>query len=117
VHALLADLAVVCPEWLVCVGREVTKIFEEFRRGRVDDIAQKLAAIEPRGEYTFVVAPPGGGETAPADAFAAAGWEPVVRALLANGVTTKTIAHALAQLPGVTRQEAYARVLALAEPR
>jgi len=117
VHALLDDLARVCPGWLVCVGREVTKIFEEFRRGRVDEIAQELAAIEPRGEYTLVVAPPDGGEVAPADALAAAGWEPVVRALLADGVTTKTIARALAQLPGLTRQEAYARVLALAELR
>ena len=30
----LADIAVACPEWRVCFGREVTKTFEEFRSGR-----------------------------------------------------------------------------------
>ena len=29
----LADIAAVCPEWRVCLGREVTKTFEEFRYG------------------------------------------------------------------------------------
>jgi hypothetical protein len=39
----------------------------------------------------------------------------LVRALLAQGVTAKTLAHALADLPGVSRKEAYARVLAIAD--
>ena len=32
----LADIATVRPAWRVCVGREVTKVFEEFRRGSAE---------------------------------------------------------------------------------
>ncbi len=41
----------------------------------------------------------------------------LVRALLDQGVTAKTIAQALAELPGVSRKQAYARVLAIGERR
>ena len=111
VVALLADLAAVGPDWQLCVGREVTKIFEEFRYGTAADLARELAAEEPRGEYTIAVAPPA------AERHDVAQFDAVARALLADGVTPKTVAHALAQLPGVSRKQAYARVLALAETR
>ncbi len=111
VTALLADLASVGPEWQLCIGREVTKIFEEFRYGTAAELARALADAEPRGEFTIVVAPP------PAEAHDDAQFDAVARAVLADGVTAKTVAHALAQLPGVSRKEAYARVLALVERR
>ncbi len=114
VGALLADLAAVSPEWQVCAGREVTKVFEEFRRGSARDLAATLADEDARGEFTLVVAPPAGAE-AVVDADANEQLDRLVRALLAQGVTSRTIAHALAELPGVSRKEAYARVLALAD--
>ena len=114
VGALLADLAVVCPDWRVCAGREVTKVFEEFRRGTARELALDLANEEARGEFSLVVAPPAGAAKA-VDAGADAQLDRLVRALLAQGVTTKTLAHALADLPGVSRKEAYARVLAIAD--
>jgi 16S rRNA (cytidine1402-2'-O)-methyltransferase len=114
VGALLADLAVVCPDWRVCVGREVTKVFEEFRRGTARELVLDLANEEARGEFTFVVAPPAGAAQA-VDAGADAHLDRLVRALLAQGVATKTLARALADLPGVSRKEAYARVLAIAD--
>jgi 16S rRNA (cytidine1402-2'-O)-methyltransferase len=111
IAALLADLAAVVGDWDVCVGREVTKVFEEFERGTAAELATAMADREPRGEYTLVVAPPADavpderGDDSRTDAF--------VRALLDQGVTTKTVAAALAELPGISRKEAYARVLAL----
>ncbi len=108
VDAFLADLAEVAPDWDVCAGREVTKVFEEFRYGKARD----LAGAEARGEYTFVVAPPPG--CARVDA-AAVDVDRLVRALLDDGVTPRTVSHALAALPGMSRKEAYARVLAIAE--
>jgi len=116
VQALLDDLADECPDWTVCVGREVTKVFEEFERGRADELARALATREPRGEYTLVIAPPAAPET-PTEVPFDTNIELLVRTLLAEGVTTKTLAHALAKLPGISRQEAYARVLAIAEAR
>jgi 16S rRNA (cytidine1402-2'-O)-methyltransferase len=113
VHALLADLASVCPGWEVCVGREVTKVFEEFRRGRADVLASELSTEEPRGEFTLVVAPPASFEPAPPDEVD----DRVIRALLEQGVTAKTIAAAFGSLPGASRKDAYARVLGVAGRR
>jgi len=125
---LLADLAAVCPDAELCVGREVTKVFEEFRRGSARELASAFAGEEVRGELTIVVAPPrareaGEAEAAEGEAGArveAAGEEQIdrlLRALLAEGVTTKTLAQALARLPGTSRKAAYSRVLGLAAPR
>jgi 16S rRNA (cytidine1402-2'-O)-methyltransferase len=114
VGALLADLTLVCPEWHVCAGREVTKVFEEFRRGTARELAAAFAGEDPRGEFTLVVAPPADAARV-VDAGPDAQLDRLVRALLAQGVTTKTLAHALAALPGVSRKEAYGRVLAIAD--
>jgi 16S rRNA (cytidine1402-2'-O)-methyltransferase len=114
VRELLADLAVVSPDWQVCVGREVTKVFEEFRRGTAATLAATAVAEEPRGEFTIVVAPPPGLERV-ATAVSEEQVDRLVRALMAEDVTTRTIANALAALPGMSRKTAYARVLAIAD--
>jgi 16S rRNA (cytidine1402-2'-O)-methyltransferase len=119
VGGLLDDLAAVVPEWQLCLGREVTKVFEEFRRGTARDLSAQLAADadEARGEFTIVVAPPSGSD-APARASDSGTEEQIdrlVRALLQQGVTPKTLAKALGELPGISHKEAYARVLGIAE--
>jgi 16S rRNA (cytidine1402-2'-O)-methyltransferase len=57
----LADLeAVWGPALRVVVGRELTKIHEEFLRGTAADVRQELAARERvRGEITLIVEAPG----------------------------------------------------------
>jgi len=113
VRALLADLADICGDWQVCVGREVTKVFEEFVRGPAAEVAAAFADEEPKGEFTLVVAPPPG---APAPApGATVDVDRLARALLDEGVTPRSAARALATLPGMSHKEAYARVLAIAE--
>ncbi len=118
VGGLLADLAAVGPEWEVCIGREVTKVFEEFRRGTAADLVAELSdADDARGEFTIVVAPPQGvrGETSEIDAAADDQLDRLVRALLGQGVTPKTLAKALSELPGMSHKQAYERVLAIAK--
>jgi 16S rRNA (cytidine1402-2'-O)-methyltransferase len=111
VAATLADIAAVRPDWQVCVGREVTKVFEEFRRGPADELARAFTVDKPLGECTLVLAPPAGARP---DAVAAGDdVDAVLRALLARGVPAATLAQALRAVPGVRRNEAYARVLAL----
>jgi 16S rRNA (cytidine1402-2'-O)-methyltransferase len=122
VGGLLADLAAVVPDWRLCIGREVTKVFEEFVRGRAAELAGEFAAgdEEARGEFTIVVAPPGPARAAddePIDAIAGEDVERLVRALLAQGVTAKTVAKALSDLPGISHKQAYARVLEIAQQR
>ena len=109
------DIADVCPDWDVCIGREVTKVFEEFRRGRAVELAEQLVDDEPRGEFTVRR----GAEQRHRRAVTPTeiDLDRLVRALLEQGVTPRTISHALAALPGVSRKEAYARVLAIADER
>jgi 16S rRNA (cytidine1402-2'-O)-methyltransferase len=40
---------------LLCVGRELTKLHQEFLRGTAAELAERLN--EPRGEFTIVVGP------------------------------------------------------------
>jgi 16S rRNA (cytidine1402-2'-O)-methyltransferase len=43
------------PARLICVARELTKHFEEFRRGTVAEVREHFAAHLPRGEITLVI--------------------------------------------------------------
>ena len=43
------------PERLVCVARELTKQFEEFRRGKPGDLLAHYTAHPPKGEIVFVI--------------------------------------------------------------
>jgi 16S rRNA (cytidine1402-2'-O)-methyltransferase len=111
----LADIAAVRADWRVCVGREVTKIFEEFRRGNATKLASELAGQRTRGEYTIVIAPPAesDGEPEPDAGATAHDIDALLRSLLEQGVPASTVAQALKTMPGVGRNEAYERVLAL----
>ena len=110
----LADIAAVRPGWRVCIGREVTKVFEEFRRGSPAELAAKLAADPPRGECALVLAPPPGAEPGAGEAGASdRDVDALLRSLLEQGVPASTVAQALKAMSGVGRNEAYHRVLAL----
>lgn len=54
----LADVARLLPDAYLVVARELTKRFEEIRRGRVAELVAELTARPPRGEYTLVLMPP-----------------------------------------------------------
>ena len=57
--ASLSQMAEILGPREAAVGRELTKMFEEVRRGALADLAEHYqAAGAPRGEVTLVVAPP-----------------------------------------------------------
>jgi 16S rRNA (cytidine1402-2'-O)-methyltransferase len=112
--AMLGDVAAVRPAWQVCVGREVTKVFEEFRRGDPGDLAAEFAADRPLGECTVVLAPPAGaGDAGEPATVTDDDVDALLGSLLEQGVPASTIVQALRALPGVGRNQAYERVLAL----
>jgi 16S rRNA (cytidine1402-2'-O)-methyltransferase len=43
------------PACQICVARELTKHFEEFRRGTVSEIRDHYAAHSPKGEITLII--------------------------------------------------------------
>jgi 16S rRNA (cytidine1402-2'-O)-methyltransferase len=117
IEGLLTDIAAVAPSWDVCVGREVTKVFEEFSHGTAAELAGAMTeGDEARGEFTLVAAPPRASRSE-ADAtdtsISDEQLDRFVRALFEQGVTTKTLVAALVELPGVSHKQAYARVLAI----
>lgn len=51
----LAACSAIMPERRLCVARELTKKFEEFRRGTAAELFTHYAAHPPKGEITLVI--------------------------------------------------------------
>jgi len=62
----LADLAALCGDRQVAAACELTKRYEEIRRGTPAELLAHFRRHEPRGEFTLVIGPPeqgpGGGD-------------------------------------------------------
>ena len=54
----LADAQEILGDRPACIAREVTKLHEEFMRGRLSQLADSLAERPARGEITLIVGPP-----------------------------------------------------------
>jgi 16S rRNA (cytidine1402-2'-O)-methyltransferase len=55
INKTLAACAEIMPERLLCVARELTKKFEEFRRGTAAELLAHYEARPAKGEITFLV--------------------------------------------------------------
>ncbi|MGE5539799.1 MAG: 16S rRNA (cytidine(1402)-2'-O)-methyltransferase [Gemmatimonas sp.] len=108
----LAEIADVLGDREAAVGRELTKLHEEVRRGPLSGLAAHYEASPGKGEAVIVIAPPG--ETVVDAESAAADIDARLRQLLAT-VGVKEAATAVALEFGIPRRDAYARALALRE--
>ena len=109
--ATLADLAAAFGDRPAAVARELTKRFEEVRRGRLPELAAVYAAEPARGEVTVLVGPPDAADAAAQDAE---DLDARLRAALsANSV--KDAAALVAAATGLPRKLVYGRALELAE--
>ena len=89
------------------VARELTKLFEETRRGALDELATHYASAgAPKGEIVVLVGPPQS-ETVTADQIDAA-----LRDALADQ-PTKAAANAVAEALGLPKRDVYQRALQL----
>jgi len=104
----LADMASVLGDREAAVARELTKLFEEVRRGPLPELARHYAEQgPPKGEVVVVVGPPPVGERA-----ATGDVDQLLReALKRHGV--KDAAREVADITGWPRREVYARALEL----
>ena len=106
----LADLADAFGPRPAAVARELTKRFEEVRRGTLPQLAAHYAAEQARGEITLVVGP------APEEAADADALDAGLREALA-GHSVKDAAALVAGALGLPRKTVYARALELARER
>lgn len=62
VEKLLVSLSELYPERTVVLARELTKKFEEYRRGTAADLLASVRQRAPKGEFVVLVSGPGGPE-------------------------------------------------------
>ncbi len=109
--ACLADLLATLGDREAAVTRELTKRFEESRRGTLESLAEHYAkAGPPKGEVVLVVAPPGPAEPA---------GEGEIDALLRDALDRLSLRDAVAAVAAATgrpRRAIYQRALAIGGP-
>lgn len=107
VGKLLAELAEAAGgERRVCVARELTKMYEQFVRGTLADVAARYADADVLGEIVVVVAGRSVDAAAEGEVDALAARS-VADALLAQGQSPSAIAKELRRRMGISRNEAY----------
>jgi 16S rRNA (cytidine1402-2'-O)-methyltransferase len=106
---LLQLLAQQAAERQIVVCRDLTKRSECLFYGTAASVVHEVSQTDERGEYTLVVAGAPRAEMpsaqGPGDAF--------IKALLRAGSPSAPIVQALREIEGLSRQEAYRRLLAL----
>lgn len=106
----LDDIAETLGNRAICVARELTKVYEEFFRGSVNDARKHFAEHAPRGEFTLVIA----GKTADDrhQTSEVVAWDDarVIEAmnkLIADGIVRTEAAKRVARESGRDRREVY----------
>ncbi len=111
--ATLEAMAEVLGERDAAVTREITKLFEEVKRGRLRDLAAAYAAADPpKGEIVIVVGPPETTADAGEAQLAAANLERDLASALAT-MSLRDAVAAVAASSGRKRGEVYALALRL----
>ncbi|MGW8268183.1 MAG: VTT domain-containing protein, partial [Longimicrobiales bacterium] len=114
--ALLEALAAASPPHRKCaVGRELTKIHEEFVRGSLAEVAAHFASTPPRGEITVVLAAVADEVASPGADLAAA--SALAAALLEEGVSASRAAKEVARRLRIPRNQAYEVVQSVTRER
>jgi len=113
--ASLADAAEILGPRPAAMARELTKIYEEFRRGTLAELAASVRSAEPRGEITLVIGPPAAGSQAPC--LSSSCSEPVslstrvAELMEAEGITRNAALKRAARERGIKRSDAYRQLL------
>jgi 16S rRNA (cytidine1402-2'-O)-methyltransferase len=96
------------------IARELTKVYEEFLRGHVEDLLETVRKKPPRGEITLLIGP-ADGEAQHLAADGAQATIPLARRVTEimneRGVDSKAALKQVARERGLTRREAYKQLL------
>ncbi len=89
------------------LARELTKLFEEVRRGTLGALAEHYGVNAARGEVVIVVGP------APEEVAPEGALDDQLRAALAAGLSLRDAAATVAEAMGLPRKQVYQAALAL----
>lgn len=108
----LADISAVAPKRLVCVCREMTKVYEECVRGEAAAMSTWAQSATMRGEMTVVIGPP---DAQAAEAVSAddAALAQALKRCLAHGLSARDAAQAVSAIFDVARKRVYSLCLSL----
>ncbi|MGH9689875.1 MAG: 16S rRNA (cytidine(1402)-2'-O)-methyltransferase [Candidatus Acidiferrales bacterium] len=97
------------------IAREITKIYEEFLRGHMQDLAETIRKKSPRGEITMLIGPPDGRTPNEGAAEETRSTVPLARRveeiMKEHGTDRKAALKRAARERGLTRREAYKQLL------
>lgn len=111
VDATLADMCAVFGDREAVVGRELTKLHEEFKRGTLSALADAFSQTTTKGEIVILVS--GAPDTIEGPAFD-------VESALRDALKTMSLrdaADVVAKSSGTPRREVYAKALALSKAK
>jgi 16S rRNA (cytidine1402-2'-O)-methyltransferase len=104
----LADMSAVFGQRQAAIAREMTKLYEDVRRGLLADLAAAAAMGEaPKGELVVVIGPPEGAAPSSDEAIDAALREAL------KEMSVSAAADEVSDLLGVQRKRVYTRALAI----
>jgi 16S rRNA (cytidine1402-2'-O)-methyltransferase len=97
------------------IAREITKVYEDFQRGHIEDLLAAAQKKAPRGEITLLIGPPDGHATHAETDAPTASLVPLARRvdeiMSDRGVDRKAALKQAARERGITRREAYKQLL------
>lgn len=106
----LADMAAVLGDRSVVLAREVTKVHEEFLRGRLDQLLPEMRKRALKGEITVLVGPPDSATGRPRARRGVSVRTRVARLQKRKGLDLKAALKVVARELGLSRSEAYRRL-------
>ncbi|HEY9849218.1 MAG TPA: 16S rRNA (cytidine(1402)-2'-O)-methyltransferase [Leptolyngbyaceae cyanobacterium] len=109
----LQDLAnTLGEERQIVLGRELTKLYEEFWRGTIKEAIEHYSQKEPQGEFTLVVA----GAQLEKPHLSEAALKAELQQLLARGISRSEASRQLAKATSLPRRPIYQLALTLPSP-
>jgi len=106
----LAELLAAFGDRPIAVARELTKKFEEVRRGQLSEVLAHFRTNEPKGEFVLVLAGAVGGVPADVPSWSGLTIEAHVAQKTREGLPEMDAIKAVAKERGIAKREVYAAV-------
>jgi 16S rRNA (cytidine1402-2'-O)-methyltransferase len=112
INQTLEDACEILGNRQCALARELTKLHEEFLRGSLAEVTEKVKGRDVKGEIVLLIAPPRESEQAKLPIKSGSLLEDMDALISAEGLDQKTALKRIARLRGLTKSEAYRLMVA-----